>query len=85
LTIDLIWQPVDTPHLAGYNVYRETLDSNGAPSKAKARLNQAPVPTPAFHDTTATAGEHYRYSVTAVDIKGNESESAVTTLDPNAS
>lgn len=85
LTIDLIWQPVDTPHLAGYNVYRETLDSNGVHSGARSRLNQAPVPTPAFHDTTAIAGQHYRYSVTAVDIKGNESESAITTLDPDAS
>jgi hypothetical protein len=81
LTVDLIWQPVDTPHLAGYNVYRETLDGNGA-SGAKTRLNQAPVSAPAFHDVTATAGQRYRYSVTAVDVKGNESEPVVAVLGP---
>ncbi|MBB5063147.1 hypothetical protein HDF15_001487 [Granulicella mallensis] len=82
LTVDLIWQPVDTPHLAGYNVYRETLDGNGAATGVKTRLNQVPVPAPGFHDVTAVAGQRYRYSVTAVDAKGNESESAVTVLGP---
>lgn len=82
LTVDLIWQPVDTPHLAGYNVYRETLDRNGSATGAKTRLNQVPVPAPGFHDVTAVAGQRYRYSVTAVDAKGNESEPAVTVLGP---
>ena len=76
--IDLIWQPVDDPRLAGYNVYRDNGDGN------KTRLNPAPVPLPAFHDDTVTVGQRYRYSVTAVDAKGNESAAAVTTIDPNA-
>jgi hypothetical protein len=76
--VDLIWQPVDDPRLAGYNVYRDSGDGN------KTRLNTAPVSLPAFRDETIAAGQRYRYSVTAVDAKGNESEAAVTTLDPNA-
>ena len=75
--IDLIWQPVDDPRLAGYNVYRDNGDGN------KIRLNPAPVLLPAFHDDTVTIGQRYRYSVTAVDAKGNESGPAVTTIDPN--
>jgi hypothetical protein len=76
--VDLIWQPVDDPRLAGYNVYRDNGDGN------KTRLNSAPVSLPAFHDDTVTAGKRYRYSVTAVDAKGNESVPVVMTIDPNA-
>ena len=76
--IDLIWQPVDDPRLAGYNVYRDNGDGN------KARLNSAPVALPAFHDDTVMTGKRYRYSVTAVDAKGNESVPVVATIDPSA-
>jgi len=76
--IDLIWQPVDDPRLAGYNVYRDGGDGN------KTRLNTAPVALPAFHDDTVTVGQKYRYSVTAVDAKGNESVPVVTMIDPSA-
>ena len=69
---------VDDPRLAGYNVYRDGGDGN------KTRLNTAPVALPAFHDDTVTVGQRYRYSVTAVDAKGNESVPVVTTIDPNA-
>lgn len=74
-SIDLIWQPVEDPGLAGYNVYREPLDS----STPRVRLNPAPLPTPAFHDTTAKAAASYRYSVTAIDRKGNESAAVTAT------
>ncbi len=82
--VDLIWQPVDDAGmlapLAGYNVYRETVDAAGHAS-ARQKLNAAPVAVPAFHDTTAAAttaaGVGYRYSVTAVDTRGNESGAAV--------
>ena len=81
--VDLIWQPVSEAgmiaELAGYNVYRETLDAGG-----KTKLNSAIVPVPAFHDATASAGVRYRYSVTALDIKGNESPAATTVLEPSA-
>jgi len=90
--IDLIWQPVDDtgggPHaaspLAGYNIYRETLSASGQITAARTRLNAVPAPLPAYHDATAAPAEHYRYSVTAVDGKGNESAPATVTLEPNA-
>jgi len=74
MAVDLIWQPVDDPGLAGYNVYRERVDGTG-----KVRLNQKPVALPAFHDVPGIG--QFRYSVTAVDAKGNESAAAVTTVD----
>jgi hypothetical protein len=75
--IDLIWQPVDdtdliTP-LAGYNLYRA---SGGAPT----RLNATPLRSPAFHDITAVPNTPYRYTVTAVDATGNESEPTGTVI-----
>lgn len=80
--VDLIWQPVDDAGLlaglAGYNIYREPLS---APRTKPVRLNAAPIQVPAFHDATAAAGTSYRYRVTAVDTKGNESGAATTTLD----
>jgi hypothetical protein len=73
--IDLIWQPVDDAGLiiplAGYNLYRA---STGAPI----RLNATPLKSPAFHDITALPNTAYRYTVTAMDAKGNESEATGT-------
>jgi hypothetical protein len=74
--IDLIWQPVDDPALAGYNVYR--MDAGGA----RVKLNAAPVMSPAFHDATAIANTAYRYAVTAVDGRGNESPAATVSVAP---
>jgi hypothetical protein len=37
------------------------------------KINSEPVKTPAFRDTTAVGGKRYFYSVTAVDLRGNES------------
>jgi hypothetical protein len=82
--VDLIWQPVDDAGqiagLAGYNVYREAIDPTIDP---RDRLNKTPIPTPAFHDTSADPTARYRYSVTAVDIKGNESPAATVILEPS--
>jgi hypothetical protein len=74
MAVDLIWQPVDDAGLAGYNVYRERADGSG-----KVQLNQKPVALPAFHDVPGVG--RFRYSVTSVDAKGNESAAAVTTVD----
>jgi hypothetical protein len=79
--VDLIWQSVDDPNLAGYNVYREKLASEGQ-AEAKQRLNQSPIPLPAFHDHLApgAAAQRFRYSVTAVNKKGLESAAAAITV-----
>ena len=79
-SVDLIWQPVDEPELAGYNVYRETLGESGQAGSGREKLTAAPVPQPAFHDATAQAGVGYRWTVTAVDHKGNESGGASVVL-----
>jgi hypothetical protein len=77
--VDLIWQPVDDPGLSGYNLYRQPVNEGAS---ARVRLNKTPLPSPAFHDTTAKDGVGYLYSVTAVDRKGNESAPATTQLVP---
>lgn len=65
--IDLIWSPVTDADLAGYNVYRR--EDGSTPMK----LNTSLVKTPAYRDTSVAAGKHYFYSVSAVDVRGNES------------
>jgi hypothetical protein len=82
--IDLIWQPVDesglVAPLAGYNLYREPVDSTEQPMAARSRLNESPLTLPAFHDVSAISGKNYRYSVTSVDVKGNESGAVAVLL-----
>ncbi|MGH9643249.1 MAG: hypothetical protein ACRD3Q_12590, partial [Terriglobales bacterium] len=66
--VDLIWAPVTAADLAGYNVYRS--EDNSVPSK----LNSEPVKTPSYRDTSVTSGKTYLYTVTAIDIRNNESK-----------
>jgi hypothetical protein len=65
--IDLIWAPVTSADLAGYNVYRS--EANGETIK----LNSALVKAPAYRDSAVTPGSTYTYAVSAVDARGNES------------
>ena len=65
--IDLVWAPVPDVDLAGYNIYRH---EEGA---ASAKLNPDLVKTPAYRDPNVASGKHYLYSVSAVDLRGNES------------
>jgi hypothetical protein len=65
--IDLLWAPVSDADLAGYNVYRR--ENDGQPAKINADL----VKAPAFRDANVIAGKTYRYSVSALDERGNES------------
>lgn len=69
LAVDLVWQPDLENDVTGYNVYRKVLGSNSAAIK----VNETPVALPAFHDTAAARNVGYRYTVTAVGGKGNES------------
>ena len=84
LAVDLIWQPVDDPGLSGYNIYRQPIDATGNPTGQNQRLNPTPTPLPAFHDTIPSTAKdfHYRYSVRAIDTKGNESSACTFTLNP---
>lgn len=65
--IDLIWAPVPDADLAGYNVYRH--EEGAAPVK----VNTEPVKTPAYRDADVKSGHQYTYSVSAVDLRANES------------
>lgn len=68
--IDLIWAPVPSADLAGYNIYRS--EANTAPIK----LNSALVRTPSYRDPAVTPGKTYTYSVSAVDVRNNESRTS---------
>ncbi len=68
IAVDLVWQPNTESDVAGYNIYRQPLATGAA-----MKLNAKSVPLPAFHDATAARALGYRYTVTAVDNKGNES------------
>lgn len=65
--IDLIWAPVASADLAGYNVYRSK------PNAAAVKLNSELVKSPSYHDSAVTSGKTYTYAVSAVDVRGNES------------
>jgi hypothetical protein len=70
--IDLIWAPVTDVDLDGYNVYRreEAATEDGA---AAVKLNAELLKTPAYRDDSVVPGKNYLYSVSAVDVRGNES------------
>jgi len=65
--IDLTWSANTDADLAGYNVYRH---EEGTPP---VKVNSALLKSPAYRDADVAAGKHYFYSVTAVDVRGNES------------
>jgi hypothetical protein len=66
--MDLIWGPVADADLAGYNVYRHEA------GQAAVKMNAELVKTPAYRDARVSAGKRYFYMVSAVDVRGNESE-----------
>lgn len=70
-SVDLVWSPDADADLDGYNVYRS--EDGGAAVKINLQL----VKTPAFRDTDVKPGKNYSYSVSAVDVRGNESARSV--------
>jgi len=65
--IDLVWAPNSELDLAGYNVYRHEAGTQPA------KINKEVVSSPAYRDSDVSAGSEYTYSVSAVDVHGNES------------
>ena len=74
--VDLSWEPVVDPNLAGYLI--ERADATTAPPQWH-QLNQTPVSEPAFHDRSAPPGTGLRYRVFALDTHGNRSAAAPET------
>jgi hypothetical protein len=89
--IDLDWAPDVDPGLAGYIVYRRAIDANDrAGTSQTAGTNQTPqrispadkpVTTSNWSDTTAVPGQRYAYSVSAIDLSGNESQRSTEVED----
>ncbi len=65
--VDLVWAPVTDVDLDGYNIYRH--EEGAAPVKVNAEL----VKAPAYRDARVVSGKNYFYSVSAVDVRANES------------
>lgn len=65
--IDLSWAPNTESDLAGYNVDRHQADS------APVKINTEPVKAPTFRDSQVQSGQKYWYSVSAFDLRNNES------------
>ena len=65
--IDLVWTPVIDSDLAGYNLYRH--EAGGTPEK----INRELLKSSSYRDTGAMSGHTYFYSVSAADVRGNES------------
>lgn len=66
MAVDLSWTPSDDD-LDGYNLFRAVDD--GA-----FELHAEKLALPSYHDTRVETGKRYRYTVSAVDRNGNESE-----------
>jgi fibronectin type 3 domain-containing protein len=65
-SIEVSWQRSPEPDLKGYYVYRSV---NGGPFERQGGL----VTVPTFSDHNVEHGKTYRYEVSAVDQKNNES------------
>jgi hypothetical protein len=80
--IDLDWTPDVDPGLAGYFVYRRAIGTGTQPEPPQ-RISPAgkPVNSSSWTDTTAVPGQRYAYSVSAVDISGNESQRSTEVED----
>jgi hypothetical protein len=71
LEVDLSWSINSEQDLAGYRVYRSEREGEKG-----AIATQDLLPSPAYRDTSVASGHKYWYSVTAVDLSGNESAPA---------
>jgi hypothetical protein len=65
--VDLIWAPVTDADLAGYNVYRREGDNSPV------KLNSELVKSPSYRDSAVASGKSYAYTISAVDVRGNDS------------
>jgi hypothetical protein len=75
--IDLSWDPNDEPRVAGYRVYRRTLDVASDPWH---RISgEEPLAAPAYRDSKVLPGQRYAYRVTAIGTNGLESAASLET------
>ena len=79
--VDLSWEANGEPDLAGYRVYRQLARPDGTPQGPLARLTASPLTSPAYRDVAVKPGQGYIYTVTAVDVAGNESAPSAKALE----
>lgn len=65
--VDLVWAPDTDADLAGYNLFRR--EEGGPPVK----VNSDSIKGPSYRDAAVQSRKTYFYSVSAVDVRGNES------------
>jgi len=73
--VELDWSASNVPELAGFNVFRSTTDLG-----QYEKLNDIPLSTTSYIDTTVISGNTYYYFVTAVDVY-NQIEVVTSGLD----
>jgi hypothetical protein len=66
--LEVVWTPSVDQDVAAYRVFRE------GPGEARHRMAEVPAGGSAWTDESAKSGVAYRYSLTAVDQAGNESQ-----------
>lgn len=71
-SVELVWERSEEGDFQGYHVYRST--DGGAFERVA-----GPIPAPTYSDRAVEIGKKYSYSVTAVDINGNESARSALT------
>jgi hypothetical protein len=67
--IDLSWSPDTERDIGGYIVYRREAGSSANP----VRVSPPGLVAPSFRDASSLPGHSYAYSVSAIDLDGNES------------
>jgi hypothetical protein len=80
--IDLVWAPVTSADLAGYNVYRSETEVGKTEAGKMVKLNSGPVESPSYRDFAVASGKTYTYAVSAVDVRGNESQRSEEASEP---
>lgn len=73
--VDLTWAPNSETDVAGYNVFRRSAGGEWQ------KLNQKPTQVPSFRDDAVQPGTKYEYAVSAVDLRGNESQRSAPTSE----
>lgn len=77
--VNLVWDAVQAPDLAGYKVYRtEGSGIEKLVPVATITLTPEPIAATTFRDTNINNGISYYYEVASVDKSGNESKRAKT-------
>lgn len=66
-SIDVVWHPNVEADFAGYNLYRHE------PGSDRVKINTELIKSPAFRDPNVLPRHTYFYSVSAVDVRDNES------------